>query len=157
MQRQMIRMNFWLNQRPRFITYIIMALTITGFVFSLLLNQIPGAASILGSVFGEVVLSTFVPYGLIGLAFNLFSLFFVGSIVEMLYGKWRYVLIYLLAGSIGNFVFYTFSSISIVPFLGASNAIFGAFGALGAFFIVNRRALGPVANAMLGQWVFWLL
>jgi membrane associated rhomboid family serine protease len=63
--------------------------------------------------------------------------------------------IYLVSGVVGNVVLSVF-----VPgfFLtGATGAIFGIFGALGAFFMVNRRALGPVANAMIGQWVFWLL
>ncbi|HEX7737540.1 MAG TPA: rhomboid family intramembrane serine protease [Ktedonobacteraceae bacterium] len=154
-QRQMIRANFWLSQRPRFITYVLMGLTLAGFLFYYLIDQVPGAANLLGSGFGRIVLATFIPYSILGLLFNLFSLFFVGSTVEMLYGKWRYVLIYLLAGSIGNLVFYLFFPSFV--FLGASNAIFGAFGALGAFFIVNRRALGPVANSMLMQWGFWLL
>ncbi len=156
-QRQMIRARFWLGQRPHFVTYVLIAVTVLGFLLTLLFNQIPGAYSLLQSEFGRVFLSTFVPDGLLSLAFNLFSLFFVGSAVEMFYGKWRYTVIYLLAGMVGNFVFYAFFPTIPVPVLGASNAIFGAFGALGAFYIVNRRALGPVANAMLGQWAFWLL
>ena len=156
-QRQMIRASFWLNQRPRLMTYIIMALTVLGFLFTLLLNRLPDLYPFLQNEFGRLVLSTFMPGDILPLAFNIFSLFFIGSTVEMLYGKWRYLVIYLVAGAIGNFVFYALVPLAPVPLLGANAAIFGAFGALGAFFIVNRRALGPVANSMLGQWVFWLL
>lgn len=156
-QRQMIRINFWLGQRPRFVTYILMGLTTLGFLLTYLFNQVPGLFEFLQGDFGRIVLATFIPNGIFALAFNLLSLFFVGSSVEVLYGKWRYILIYLLAGAIGNFVLYTFIPQLPVPALGASNAFFGAFGALGAFFIINRRALGPVANAMLVQWSIWLL
>ena len=153
-QRQMVRTRFWMSQHPRFLTYLLIGLTALGYVLFLLLSQTLAFVSILESDFGRLFLSIFIPGSIIQLVFNAFSLFFVGSTVEMFYGKWRYLLIYLVSGIVGNFVLYMF-----VPgffLVGASSAIFGAFGALGAFFIVNRRSLGPVANGMIGQWVFWL-
>jgi len=154
-QRQMIRTRFWMSRHPRFLTSLIMAITALGFLLFVLLNQSPAFALLLQNEFGRLVLSIFMPGDILQLVFNAVSLFFVGSTVEMLYGKWRYLVIYLVSGVVGNFVLALF-----VPgfFLaGATGAIFGIFGALGAFFIVNRRALGPAANAMIGQWVFWLL
>lgn len=154
-QRQIIRARFWMSRHPRFLTSLIMATTTLGFLLLLLLHQSLAFALLFQNAFGRLVLSIFMPGNILQLAFNAVSLFFVGSTVEMLYGKWRYLVIYLVSGVVGNGVLAFF-----VPgfFLtGATGAIFGIFGALGAFFIVNRRALGPVANAMIGQWVFWLL
>ena len=154
-QRQMIRTRFWMSQHPRFLTSLLMALTALGFLLLLLLNQSPAFVLLLQNAFGRLVLSIFLPGSILQLTFNAMSLFFIGSTVEMLYGKWRYLVIYLVSGVVGNGVLTFF-----VPgffLVGATGAIFGVFGALGAFFIVNRRALGPAANAMLGQWVFWLL
>jgi membrane associated rhomboid family serine protease len=154
-QRQMIRTRFWMSQHPRFLTSLLITITALGFLLFLLLNQLPAFVLLLQNVFGRFVLSIFMPGSILQLAFNALSLFFVGSTVEMLYGKWRYLVIYLVSGIVGNVVLAV-----VVPgfFLaGATGAIFGIFGALGAFFIVQRRALGPTGNAMIGQWVFWLL
>jgi membrane associated rhomboid family serine protease len=41
--------------------------------------------------------------------------------------------------------------------LGASGAIFAVFGAFGAFLFLRRRALGPVVNSLIGQWIFFLV
>jgi membrane associated rhomboid family serine protease len=155
-QRQMTRARFWLNQHPRFVTYVLMGLTALGCLLVNLPTVSDSMIALLTSMFGRLVVSIFAPTDIIQLAFNLFSLFFVGSTVEMLYGKWRYIVIYLVAGIVGNLVAMVFLPGSLL-LLGASMAIFGAFGAFGAFFIVNRRALGPVANAMIGQWIFWLV
>lgn len=154
-QRQMIRTRFWMSRHPRFLTSLLIAITALGFLLLVLLNQSPAFALLLQNEFGRLVLSIFMPGDILQLAFNAASLFFVGSTVEMLYGKWRYLVIYLVSGVVGNVVL----SFLVPGFFlaGATGAIFGIFGALGAFFMVNRRALGPVANTMIGQWVFWLL
>lgn len=154
-QRRMIRTRFWLSRQPRFLTYIFIALTTLGYLLLLLLGQSPSFLSLLQNEVGRLILPTFIPGDPLQLVFNAFSLFFVGSTVEMLYGKWRYLVIYLISGAVGNFLLFTF--VPGIALFGASAAIFGAFGAFGAFFIVNRRALGPVANAMIGQWIFWLV
>lgn len=154
-QRQMIRARFWLSRYPRFLTYVLMALTGLGWLLFTQLNQSDLFISIVQNNFARLIFSTFMPGSIIQLLFNALSLFFVGSTVEMLYGKWRYLMIYLVAGVVGNFLLYMFAGPGFYP-MGASSAIFGAFGAFGAFFIINRRALGPVANSMIGNWVFWL-
>jgi len=71
--------------------------------------------------------------------------------VEMIYGKWRYLVIYLVSGILGGISFLFLSPGS--PAVGASGAIFGVFGALGVFYIMNRRALGQGAIA---NWLLWL-
>jgi membrane associated rhomboid family serine protease len=83
------------------------------------------------------------------------SLFLVGRAVEVLYGKWRYLTIYMLSGILGGVVALFFTPLNVVS-VGASGAIFGVFGAIGVFFIVNRRTLGAYGNGAIGQWIFWL-
>ena len=68
------------------------------------------------------------------LAVNMYSLYFVGSIMEQVIGRWRFLLLYLasgLAGSAGALVLSP-----LTPTVGASGAIFGILGGL---FILERR------------------
>lgn len=173
MQRQMIRTRFWLNQNPRFMTYIIIGLNVLAYLivafvshefldFTDLNGQI--ALINLGGQWNDLVAqgqywriftAMFLHLNIGHIALNMLSLYFVGSAVELFYGKWRYLLIYLVSGIIGGVTMYF-----LVPggaAVGASGAISGIFGALGAFFFVNRRALGAAGNAMIGQWLFWLV
>lgn len=156
-QRQMVRARFWLSRYPRILTYILMALTALGYLLFLLFHESDLFISLLQNDVARIFFSIFIPADPIQLGFNVLSLFFVGSTVEMLYGKWRYLAIYLVAGVVGNILLYMFVSGPGFYALGASSAIFGAFGAFGSFFIVNRRALGPIANSMIYQWIFWLV
>jgi len=68
------------------------------------------------------------------IAVNMYSLYFVGSILEQLIGRWRFLLLYLasgLAGSAGALVWSP-----NLPTVGASGAIFGVLGAL---LVLERR------------------
>jgi membrane associated rhomboid family serine protease len=47
--------------------------------------------------------------------------------------------------------------LSVTGGLGLVWGSLGVFGALGAFFLLRRRALGPAGNALIGQWFFWLV
>ncbi|GAC1661731.1 MAG: hypothetical protein NVS9B9_23350 [Ktedonobacteraceae bacterium] len=40
--------------------------------------------------------------------------------------------------------------------MGASGAIFGIFGALGVYYIVNRKSLGVYGRGAIGNWLFWI-
>jgi membrane associated rhomboid family serine protease len=90
------------------------------------------------------------------IALNMLSLYFVGVVVEQLYGRWRFVLIYLVSGLIAGLAQY-FLAAPDQAALGASGAIFGIFGAFGAFVILRRSMLGRAAPSIIGQWVFWLV
>ncbi|MFN8457573.1 MAG: rhomboid family intramembrane serine protease [Anaerolineae bacterium] len=85
--------------------------------------------------------SMFLHIGAQHLVFNSIGLLAFGFEMERLYGRWRYLVIYLLAGlfgSLASFVmhgWYTYSA-------GASGAIFGLVGIQAAFFVFYRRRLG---------------
>ena len=76
----------------------------------------------------RLITAAFLHYGPVHLGLNMLSLYFAGSILEQVIGRWRYLLIYLvsgLAGSAGALVLTPNS-----PTAGASGAIFGVLGAL---------------------------
>ncbi len=90
----------------------------------------------------------------VGLAFSLLSLYFIGTILERIYGLGRFLAIFLLAGIVSGYVYAV-----VVPdgaWIGPTGAIAGIFGALGAFFFAYRSQLGPVAGTFLNQWALWL-
>jgi membrane associated rhomboid family serine protease len=96
----------------------------------------------------------FLHLSILHIALNMLSLFFIGTAVEVFFGKWRYLVIYLLSGIVGGFI--TFFIDPTVAAAGASGAIFGVFGALGVFYLVNRRSLGMYGNGAITNWLFWL-
>lgn len=76
---------------------------------------------------------------LIHIASNMYSLYSVGYIVEKVYGKTRYILIYFISGIISSIFSFAFSSgISV----GASGAIFGVLGAVLVFAFKLRQKMG---------------
>lgn len=169
-QRQMIRTRFWMSQNPRFVTNVLIALNVLVYMVLAFLSQNimdidQGALINMGGQFNFLVAqgefwriftAMFLHAGIAHIGLNMLSLFFIGPAVEMFYGKWRYLVIYLASGIVGGVASYLMLPQRTL-LVGASGAIAGIFGALGAFFFVNRRALGAAANAMLGQWLFWLL
>ncbi len=88
--------------------------------------------------------------GLIHLAFNSYALYILGPEVERLFGTLRFLAIYLGAGLVGSVASYMFGLIQS-PAIGASGAIFGLMGALGAFSFNARSVLGDFARRNLRQ------
>ncbi len=77
------------------------------------------------------------PGSFLHIAFNMFSLFVIGPILELAVGRMRFLALYLLSGLGGSVAVLFFAPDTAV--LGASGAIFGL---LGAFFIIQRRLGG---------------
>ena len=90
--------------------------------------------------------ANFLHIGLLHLAFNLYALYIVGTEVEMFYGPWRFLVIYLLSGVSGAIASYAFTyGLSA----GASTAVFGLIGTLVAFFTRNRAVFGEMSRTRL--------
>jgi membrane associated rhomboid family serine protease len=90
----------------------------------------------------RLVTAMFLHAGLIHLAFNMFALYWLGSVVEQALGVRRYILLYFvsgLAGSAGALVLSNPFAVTV----GASGAIFGVLGAL---LILEYRATGSLAG-----------
>jgi len=88
---------------------------------------------------------TFLHFGILHIAMNLWALWSAGALVERLYGNGSFVAIYLFAGLTGSFASLMWNADRVVS-VGASGAIFGVFGALGAYVL---RQPGSVPRGVL--------
>ncbi|TFD92288.1 rhomboid family intramembrane serine protease [Jeotgalibacillus sp. R-1-5s-1] len=85
----------------------------------------------------RLITPIFLHIGILHLLMNSLALYFLGPIVERIYGRFRFLLIYLTAGFTGSVMSFLFTeSISA----GASGAIFGLFGAL-LYFGIRKPGL----------------
>lgn len=93
----------------------------------------------------------FLHIGLLHLLMNSLALYYLGQMVERIFGKTRFLVIYLLSGAAGGVASFIFSTNLSA---GASGAIFGLFGALLYFgFVFPRlffRSMGMNMLIVLG-------
>ncbi len=95
--------------------------------------------------------ATFVHSGLLHLGFNCMALFIFGQQLEVLFGRIRYLVLYVIAGLAGSVASYSLN-ISVTPGsigVGASGAIFGVLGGLVAFYAANRAGFGMMGRQTL--------
>jgi rhomboid protease GluP len=96
----------------------------------------------------RIFTANFLHIGLMHIGFNLYALYIVGTEVEMFYGPWRFLVIYLLSALCGAIASYAFTyGISA----GASTAMFGLIGTLFAFFTRNRAVFGEMSRTRLSN------
>ncbi|MGH9918748.1 MAG: rhomboid family intramembrane serine protease [Nitrososphaerales archaeon] len=82
----------------------------------------------------RLLTSVFLHYGILHLGLNMLSLYFGGRLLEVVIGRWRFLLLFVVAGLAGSA-----GALVINPdtqSAGASGAIFGVFGAL---LVLERR------------------
>ena len=169
MQRQMIRTRFALSQNPRLVTnaliginvavYVVLAILSQSFI-QIDLNTLVNAGAQVNLLVSQgqywrIFTAMFLHFSIAHIGLNMLSLFFIGPAVEAFYGKWRYLVIYLVSGLAGGILTFFISPPQTIA-AGASGAIFGVFGALGIFYIVNRQALGAYGRGAITNWLFWI-
>ena len=99
-----------------------------------------------GEVF-RLVTHMFLHAGFLHIVLNMYSLYIVGPRVEDFYGKWKYLVIYLISGISGGLL-----SVGLngnVLAVGASGAIFGLFGALLYFGYNYRGYIGTIIRSQI--------
>lgn len=84
----------------------------------------------------------FIHFGVLHLALNMWALWDVGRLVEQLYGRWRFAVLYGVSGLLGNLVSLVLHGNQAVSG-GASGAIFSLYGALLVFLWRERRNVEP--------------
>jgi rhomboid protease GluP len=121
-----------------YITYLIISLNIIMFIITSLAGGLkdPSVLTKYGAKINSLIIQgeywrllscTFLHNGIAHIVFNMYGLLGLGTLVEKIYGRGKFIFVYFIAaisGSILSFIF------SIYPSVGASGAIFGLFGAL---------------------------
>lgn len=88
------------------------------------------------------------------LGVNMYALYVIGSGLEVLYGHWRYLLLYFIAGFGGYALSFALSK---NPALGASAGVFGLLAAQGVLVWQNRNFFGSRTRDILSNLVMILL
>ena len=78
------------------------------------------------------------------IGFNMMAIYIWGKYIEALYGSWRYIVIFLMAGLMGSVASFAFSPVNS---LGASGAIYGMFGALLYFRKYDKKLFNFIIGA----------
>ncbi len=152
-------MNYYSNRKAvsvknkPWVTYGLILINVIMYIITALLSGNPFDSDInvlvlLGAKYNELIASgqyyrlitcMFLHGGILHLALNMYSLNSIGPLVERIYGKLKYLLIYFISGIVSSLLSYFFSEgISI----GASGAIFGLLGTTLVFAITMRKDIG---------------
>jgi rhomboid protease GluP len=97
----------------------------------------------------RLLTSTFVHFGIIHIAFNMYVLYQIGPFVQITFGRARYLILYVIAGLSGSVVSLYIHPNSVGA--GASGAIFGLYGAVFGFLLRERNTLNPAAVKSIGK------
>lgn len=134
-------------------TYLLIALNIAYYIVSAVLSKnilnidinvlvYLGAKYNAGIMRGEyyrLITCAFLHGGLLHIALNMYALFIIGPLVEKIYGRLKYIIIYFVSAILSSLLSFILSpSVSI----GASGAIFGLLGACLVFAFKNKNKIG---------------
>lgn len=100
----------------------------------------------------RLITCAFLHGGLIHIFFNMYALKILGPEIEYVYGKVKYLVIYLLSAIAASIFSYIFGPQSVS--IGASGAIFGLFGAMLIFGIKHRKQMGKAYMMNILQVIF---
>ncbi len=92
----------------------------------------------------------FLHFGVLHLVLNMAALWDGGQWVERMYGTFRFAVIYLVAGLVGNLLSLV-AHVGAAVSGGASGAIFGIYGALLSYLWLERSRMHPGEF----RWLFW--
>jgi membrane associated rhomboid family serine protease len=88
-----------------------------------------------GGEWYRLVTSMFLHFGILHIAFNMWALLVIGTPLEQMLGRMRFLALYFLSGLGGSLLSFALGPVGEVA-AGASGAIFGLFG---AFYVVSRH------------------
>lgn len=93
--------------------------------------------------------SCFLHFGIVHIGMNMYVLYLIGPFIETVFGRARYLLVYLIAGLAGSIVSVTVHPLAVGA--GASGAIFGLYGAVFGFLLIKHRTLNPAATRSISK------
>jgi len=97
----------------------------------------------------RMLTSCFLHFSFIHIGMNMFILYQVGVLTEKLFGNVRYLVLYLLAGLGGSVVSLFSHPLSVSA--GASGAVFGVYGGLLGFLLVQRGVVPTRVSLGIGR------
>lgn len=89
----------------------------------------------------RLITPVFLHIGITHFLFNSFSLYLLGPQLEWLFGRWRFIILYLLTGVMGNLATVYLGTAGISA--GASGAIYGLLGVYVYLFLFRRGSMDP--------------
>lgn len=100
---------------------------------------------IAGGEYYRLFTCMFLHAGILHLGVNMYSLYMMGTFIEKIYGRFKYIIIYIVSGLFSSILSYIFSSAVSV---GASGAIFGLLGASLVFALKMKHSVAKdfIAN-----------
>lgn len=112
-------------------------------------------ALIANGEYWRIITPVFMHIGIVHFLFNNFGLYIIAPYIEMVFGRWFFLLIYLGSGVLGNL----FSAVfTLNVSAGASGALFGLMGAGFCLeYLANRRLKAFAAGARSRAFAFLLL
>ena len=139
------------SYKQTIVTYIIMAICIILFILMELSGGSTNSQTLLkyganldvlvkNGEYYRLFTCIFLHIGIMHLLCNMYSLYIIGREVENLFGKIKYIIIFILSGIFGSIMSLAFTHNTISA--GASGAIFGLLGALLYFGMHYRTYLG---------------
>ncbi|MFZ3069945.1 MAG: rhomboid family intramembrane serine protease [Anaerolineaceae bacterium] len=146
-------------------TYVIMGVTVLVFIAQLLVQKLTGydllflylgkiREAILVGQLWRLVTPILLHGSVLHIGFNMYALYVLGTRLEGIYGHWRFLLLYLLAGFGGNVLSFVLTPAAS---LGSSTAIFGLLAAEVVFILQNRQFFGQRTGSMLMNLVMIML
>lgn len=143
------------SSKKPIITYVLMAICFVMFVvsnFGMDTIRLIECGANVGSLVknGEIyrlISYMFLHAGIFHIFFNMYSLYIVGPQVENFFGKWKFLLIYMISGISGGLLSIALNG-EIIS-VGASGAIFGLFGALLYFGYNYRGYIGSIIKSQI--------
>ncbi|MFZ3151544.1 MAG: rhomboid family intramembrane serine protease [Anaerolineaceae bacterium] len=139
------------------VTYVLLGVTVLVFIAQLIIEKLTGY-DLLFYFFGKIrelilvgqiwrlVTPVFLHSSLWHIGFNMYALYVLGTRLEGIYGHWRFLALYLLAGFGGNVLSFVLTP---APSLGSSTAIFGLLAAEVVFIVQNKQFFGERTRSML--------
>ena len=94
----------------------------------------------------RLLTANFLHIGVLHILFNMYALYILGRETEPVFGRSRFIVIYLLSGISGSIFSYMLTQGLSA---GASTSLFGLFGALAVFFYKQRQMLGDMGRQRL--------
>ena len=154
-ERKNKKMEKIFSSKKPIITYAIIVLCMVMFVVSgfglstekLILFGANVSVLVKNGEFLRLITYMFLHGGFMHIFLNMYSLFIVGPRVEDFFGKWKYLLIYLISGITGGLLSVAMNG-NVIS-VGASGAIFGLFGALLYFGYNYRGYIGSIIRSQI--------